>query len=585
MSQTLPLAAQLAPTSALPDIANALTWRDWAAGLEEAQRRRAPMLGLVEPTWTNSAQRLALVFGKDEELRALLEEVFVPVRIDPFQRPDLAARWRWASIAIGGTSGPPLLLLLTHEGLPFLSYNSMWPEGRDPHPSLASLARATADAYARDPDAFVEEARDLEALATREVPPAYPSARELWQSLVAEADMTYGGMREIPKHPHPQLLWLLLELGEGGETPETNEFVLTTLRAMMRGGINDQLAEGFHRCSRDERWIVPHFEKPLPLNAQLAALYTRAARLFEDGEFLQVANTLVAFCLAGLRDGVDAVGSESHFYTWTSREMLTHLDPAHVQAISLHYNMTPDRSRQVLYRAIDPEAMDQYSLEEPEALWRRILAGRRQLRVARSLRPSPELIQSSTLSWPAETLRWLFNAAEGGGDVPVGELDNQLECLTADRFRAGLGYPRIDDDRGESDVWLEDQAALLAAFLAAHRVTRTAGWLEQARRLADIIVDQYGHERGWKDQPGREGDSRFSLAVTDEVLPATIATLTNALGNLDESLGRSCYADVARCGATHYLAAAGATGQWSAAFWRSWFQISSVGEGVGETAG
>lgn len=558
----------------LPDVTEALAWRDWTTGLEEAGRRRVPILALAEAPWTNSAQRLGLVFEQDASLRALLEETFVPILVDPVQRPDLVSRWQWASIAIAGTSGPPLVLWLTHEGAPFLSYCSMWPEGRPPHPSLAALARATADAYARDPDAFVREGQTLDSRSTQEPSPAYQSARELWQRLGEETDATYGGIRESPKHPHPQLLLLLLERGEAHDAPDAVAFVQTTLRAMLRGGINDQVAAGFHRCSRDERWIVPHFEKPAPLNAQLASVYAKAAHVFGDDAFLAAANALATFCLGMARDGVDAVASDSHYYTWTAREMLGSLDPALVQAVSLHYNLIPDRSRQVLYRARDAEAISDFSSEAPAMLRQRIEAGRRQLRLARSQRRPPELVQLSTLSWPAQTMLWLFSAAEQGCDVPVAEMADRLERLTADRFREGIGYPRPGGRADAPQAWLEDQAALLGAMLAAGRATRDERWLGRARLLADVILDRYGHAGGLLDRPPGRGAPELSRAVTDDVLPSAIATAIDALADLGQALGDDRYVQSARRAATTHLPSAGGGAQWAAAMWRVWFRIA-----------
>ncbi len=374
------------PPLSLPDITKALAWRDWETGLAEAGRRCVPMLALAEPPWTNSAQRLGLVLEQDGALRGLLEETVVPVLLDPFARPDLASQWRTASLALEGAVGPPLLMVLSHEGLPFLSYDTMWPEGREPHPSLAALARATAEAYTRDPEAIVAEARTLQSPPARDASPAYRSVEEVWQALAGETDPLYGGMREIPKHPRPQVLWLLLR---HEDSLEASRFVHITLGAMARGGINDQVGEGFHRCARDERWIVPHFEKPVPLSAQLACVYAKAARRLKDTALLTEANALATFSQTCLRAGVDAVASDSHSYTWTSREMMGALDPALRQAVSLHYNMMPDTTRQVLYRARGAEAIAEFGPERPETLRQRLEAGRQQLRRARSQRRPP----------------------------------------------------------------------------------------------------------------------------------------------------------------------------------------------------
>ena len=573
MSQPLPLLAKPPRDSALPDVTTALAWRDWPAGLDEAALRRLPMLVLAEPAWTNSAQRLGLILARDDGVRQTLTERIVPVRIDPFARPDLAARLRRAAIALTGTSGPPLLMILTHEGLPFLSAGNMWPEGSPSYPSLASMAQATADAYANDTGAFLQEARDLEERATRPVAPRYRSARELWQALATDVDDTHGGLQESPKHPHPNLLWLLLELGETDGAPDARDHVRTTLNRMIRGGINDQIGEGFYRCARDERWIVPHFEQPLPLNARLAALYAKAARVYDDENFLAVATDLIAFCEAGLGDGVDAVGADSFYATWTSRELLASLDSELVQAVSLHFNLTPDGSRQVLYQARDPEAMARTSGESATTLARRLVDGRRQLRAARQQRPFPALVRLPGPSWRAQTLRWLFSVAEHGGNVATDTLVHHLDRLTVGQFQDGVGYPRPAASEKGPAAWLEDQAAILAAMLAAARTTGADRWREPARQLADLLLAEYRADGWWLDQPRVTGAPQRSRAVTDEPLPSAIATVTESLVELARLTGDHRYQDAAYHGAARHLPNDLAAAHWAAALWRAWFNV------------
>src|SRR5699024_868800 len=114
-----------ATNSSLPDIRSAIAWRTWDQGRREAAERRVPALVFAEPHWANSAQRIALRLREDPVLAALLAEKAIPVLVDPDERPDLMAHWRWAAVALSGTAGPPLLMFLTHEGRPFLPYCTM----------------------------------------------------------------------------------------------------------------------------------------------------------------------------------------------------------------------------------------------------------------------------------------------------------------------------------------------------------------------------------------------------------------------------------------------------------------------------
>ncbi len=145
-----------------------------------------------------------------------------------------------------------------------------------------------------------------------------------------------------------------------------------------------------------------------------------------------------------------------------------------------------------------------------------------------------------------------------------------LDGLTAVHFRADLGYARPG---APAHGWLEDQAALLAAMVAAYRVTREGRWLERARPLADVVLDRFGQDGGWLDRPPDSGVPPLSRAIMDDVLPSPVATLTAALAELGALVGEERYGERARIGAASHLPGPG-SGAWAAAMWRAWFDVS-----------
>lgn len=545
----------------VPDITGALNWRRLGDGIAEAQARRIPIFVLAEPRWSNSAQRLAHVLEGDEQLRNRLEHDVVPVMVDPNERPDVCVTWRWAAVALTGSSGPPLLLLLTHEGMPFLSYGSMQFEGDDTMPSLGSLVAATADAYSEHMESFLQEARAL-ARSSQDVF-GFSTFSEYWGALQPEIDTIHGGLHELPRHPHPQLLISALEAGTRSDDIMT--WVRTTLRRMRDGGINDQLDHGFHRCARDDRWVLPHFEKPVPLNAQLTVVYARAATVCDDPEFHAVAETLAVFCISALQEDIDCVASDSAYYTWTSEELLNSLDPVYVQPMSLRFGVVPSPLRQTLRRSIRLEQLEQYSREDQTVLRDRVERGRTQLLKVRQRRRSPEVVTMPGYSWRAETLRWLFIAAKWIPDIKLVFLEQSLATLLGPGLNAEQGYLRPGQDSG----WLEDQAAVLGAMMAAYRATGSHHWRKEAQVIADVLVRSYQTEDGWRDRVGEASPSR---AIVDEILPSAIGTVTSSLAHLHQDNPE--YTAVAKSQAEHYLEMAEATREKTASFWRAWHMIA-----------
>jgi uncharacterized protein len=525
---TTPPAPRPAPP---PDVRRTLAWRGWRAGLAEAEARGVPIVCLAEAPWSNGAQRLALVLEGDAETRALLEADVVPVLVDPIARPDVAAHLRWAATALTGTFGPPLLVVLTPLGAPFLAYCSLWPEGRPPYPSLGSLLRSVVG-LGRDRRAAME----AEASGLRVRAPGGRWPGQGWASTAGRVDERFGGLHELPKHPHAPLLWRLLD--EAGE-PAVRAHLLRTLDGMRAGGVLDQLGGSFHRCARDERWVVPHFEKLVPPNAALAAVYARAAAVVDRPEFAATAHEAARFALAGLDEDAMVVASDTAYYTWTPPDFQAQLDPSLVQALGLHFAIARDDAPQVLFRALEPDAMGAYADESPTVLHERVRRGKARLALARGQRPPPARPGIEAPAWRAETLRWLFEAARHGVDLDGDRLVHHLTALLDGPFDPLLGYARpaaegakdtAPGDGGRA-YWLEDQAAIAAACLAAGDAEPRAP--ATAARLADLVLGAYLDPATGtlSDAPLATEGSATSHDVVDHALSAAVPTMVEVLAS------------------------------------------------------
>jgi uncharacterized protein YyaL (SSP411 family) len=433
-------------------------------------------------------------------------------------------------------------------------------EGDGTYPSLVALLESLAESYAVNMEKIGAEARELAARGT--VPTTVAGVGVTWDALRQQLDLRRGGLIEVPKHPHPALLWALLDAHAAGDVPaDIATWLRRTLDELVRGGVWDQIDRGFHRCTRNDLWVVPHFEKPIPLNAQLAAVYARAAAELENETYADVASRLVSFCMAALREDVDVIASDTGYYTWTSKELLNTLDPALVQVVTLHYDIKPVHERQALRRVVEMEQMDRFSHESADVLRTRLVRGRAQMRAARMRRPAPEAISLPTLGWRAESIRWLLRTSAWSDAVEGVVVTRLLERLVEGRFDPAQGYARPPGVEPAATFWLVDQAALLAAFVEAHRVTGEGMWLDRARELADVLVARWWGDGGWRDRPGAEWPSRDAI---DDVLPSPLGTLAAALREMEERVDDGRYADRGRETSAMRRSLASASDHWSA---------------------
>ena len=237
------------------------------------------------------------------------------------------------------------------------------------------------------------------------------------------------------------------------------------------------------------------------------------------------------------------------------------LDPVLVQVVTLHYDIKPVHERQALRRVVEMEQMDRFSHESADVLQTRLMRGRAQLRAARLRRPAPQAISLPALSWRAETACWLLRAGGWSDTVEAPAVVSVLDRLLGDRLDPEMGYARDPGAEPNAGFWLEDQAALLAAFVEAHRATGEEVWLDRARELTDILLAHWWGDQGWLDRPGAGLPSRDAI---DDVLPSPLATLAMALRELGERADDGRYADRARETSAMQRSLALASDHWSA---------------------
>src|SRR6059036_3091098 len=329
---------------------NPVDWYAWEEeALEKARAEDKPILlsvGYAACHWCHVMERESF---EDETTAQVMNELFVNVKVDREERPDVDAVYMDAVVALTGQGGWPLTVFLTPDGEPFYGGTYFPPEPRHGMPAFRQVLRAVADAYRERPE---DVAKQAEALvdALRRSAETEPSREPLSEALLAEAerglvsqlDPRWGGFGHAPKFPPASVLEFLLRRG-------ALEPVRLTLDGMAAGGMYDLVGGGFHRYSVDDRWLVPHFEKMLYDQAILARSYLEAHRATGKAEYAATARDIFEYVLRDLTspegafysaEDADSEGVEGKFYVWTPEDLKRVLGEQEAAFFAGHYDVT-----------------------------------------------------------------------------------------------------------------------------------------------------------------------------------------------------------------------------------------------------
>src|SRR5688500_10350468 len=290
---------------------NPVDWYPWGdEAFAEASRRDVPVLLSVGYSACHWCHVMAHESFEDPSVAAVMNELFVNVKVDREERPDVDAVYMDATQAMTGAGGWPMTVFLTPDKRPFYAGTYFAPRSSHGRPGFVDLLQAIDEAW-RQRRSDVEEQADqlaeavrarstFDGVASLDVAPERLTAA--YERLRAAFDPHWGGFGGAPKFPQVTFLELVLRAYAHNRSPDTLAIVTTTLDAMASGGIYDHLGGGFARYSVDPQWLVPHFEKMLYDQAQLLRVYTHGWQVTGRPEWRQVAEEIVAYVLRDLRD-------------------------------------------------------------------------------------------------------------------------------------------------------------------------------------------------------------------------------------------------------------------------------------------
>ena len=501
---------------------NPVDWYAWGPeAFEAARNQNKPIflsVGYSTCYWCHVMERQSF---ENETVAAEMNRLFVNIKVDREERPDVDQLYMTAVQLITRHGGWPMSVWLTPELTPFYG-GTYYP----PSDFMAHL-RALADAYHNRRAEVEKSAGQITDLLSRLAQPAAPERPlridlplidSLIDRSVSDYDEKLGGFGGAPKFPRETLLELLLAYLADQSAIDNRQSAMSKLRhtldAMADGGIHDHLGGGFHRYSTDARWLVPHFEIMLYDNAMLGWVYAEAHRLTGEKRYAQVARGVFDFILREMTSPQGAFytafdaevdAQEGLSYLWTADEINSILGPEDAKLFNRVYGVdrgpnfadphhgtgSPDKN--ILYL---PQPIAQAARElgvEPESLERRLEPMRQKLYEARRKRKQPLLDTKILTSWNALMIRALAHGGHVLAEPRYVEAAGRAARFLLDRHRQPDGrlYRASRDGKAKHNGFLDDYAFLAQALIALDDATGDASWKEHAAHVARAMVENF----------------------------------------------------------------------------------------------
>ena len=475
---------------------NPVDWYPWGEeALERARKEDKPILLSVGYSACHWCHVMAHESFEDDAVAAVMNRLFVNVKVDREERPDIDQIYQSAHQMLAQRAGGwPLTMFLSPAGVPFFGGTYFPRTARHGMPAFTELCERIAAIW-REKRAEIEaqNAEVLDAFA-RSVA-RRPGRREefsaevigaMLDNLRASFDAQYGGFGAAPKFPHPTDLELCLRKGE-------LEIARVTLARMCEGGIYDQLGGGFCRYSTDARWTIPHFEKMLYDNGPLLGLLADAWVLTREQAFARCAAETAGWIMREMQSpeggyysslDADSEHEEGKFYVWGREEIAALLTPAEYEAAAAHYGLDqpPNFENKHWHLRVNGPIGDENLVR----------AAKRKLFEAREQRVRPGRDEKILVSWNALAMRGMAHAGRVLGHPEwITSARRALDFIRAKMWRDGRLLATYKDGRAHLKAYLDDYAFLLAAVLELLQERFDVEDLGFARRLADVLLEQF----------------------------------------------------------------------------------------------
>ena len=575
-------------------------WHAWGEeAFARAQAEDKPILLDIGAVWCHWCHVMDRESYENPEMAALINRLFIAVKVDRDERPDVDARYQAAVSAISGQGGWPLTAFLTPDGRPYFGGTYFPPDDRYGRPGFGRVLETMAGVWRERRDEALESASSVMAAIEQnesfsgngqnpEQALSLALVDKIAGSALSQFDPRNGGFGSQPKFPHPSVLDLLLEIAMNRdpalpETAQARTAFTVTLEKMARGGVYDQLAGGFHRYSVDERWIVPHFEKMLYDNTELLRNYVHGFQSLIRGDFSLIAREIVAWLDSTMTDrerggfyaSQDAdisLDDDGDYFTWALDEARTVLNPAELEFASSYWDI--GELGDMHHNPVKNVLHVKQTLEEGTATGSNLSSGlnkdalllrdsaRHKLLAARAARPTPFIDRTLYTGWNAMAITAYLETArvlrmESARDFALLTLNRILSEAWdgTDTLYHVIAYgdgPAHHEQRVPGT--LDDYAFTIHASIDGWISSGNMDHYHAAIKLADAMIARfYDHTAGAFYDSALPPDGAPPLGalaarrkpLQDSPTPAGNPTAVSALLRLETLGGRQSYREIA----------------------------------------
>jgi uncharacterized protein YyaL (SSP411 family) len=539
---------------------NPVDWYSWSEhALTLARNANKPILLSIGYSACHWCHVMAHESFEDADVAATMNDLFINIKVDREERPDLDQIYQTAhQMLTGRPGGWPLTMFLTPDGTPFFGGTYFPKTARHGLSAFPDLCRQVADIYHRRPEDVANQNRSLREMLHGTLP--RPTAKVSLDDtpiktgrdfLLRNFDSRFGGFEGAPKFPHASDLAFLLRRASAGDD-RARVAVMTTLVRMAEGGIYDQLGGGFYRYSVDERWEIPHFEKMLYDNAQLIGLYADAWTVSPEPLFARVVEETVAWMLremqlpeGGFASSLDAdsEGEEGRYYVWQRTEIRALLTDDEWRVVRDHWGLDAPPNFEGSFwhlHSVTPLIPNEMTS---------LASARAKLLAHRETRTRPGRDDKVLTAWNAQAIEALARAARVFDRADwLAAAGRALDFLRTTMWRDGRLLATARDGRAHLNAYLDDYAFLLLAVLETTRAAPCVGDLDLAIDIAETMLDHFEDKTDgafYFTPDDHETLIHRPKPAYDNAMPGGNAVAALALVRLGRLLGQTRYLDAA----------------------------------------